>query len=49
MMLIPMSVSGWLCMLMGYQMYFTLCALSIPIVWMIVWLCSPNAVLFKRT
>ena len=49
MMLIPMSVSGWLCMQMGYQMYFTLCALSIPIVWMIVWLCSPNAVLFKRT
>lgn len=46
MMLLPMSVSGWLCVLMGYQMYFSLCSLSIPIVWMIVWLCNPNAVLF---
>lgn len=49
-MVLPMTVSGWLCHLLGYQCFFTLCVLVAPVAWSVLLLCrTKEALACNRT
>lgn len=45
-MVVPMSLSGWLCTMLGYQTYFMGCVALAPVAWLILTLCRTKAILF---
>ena len=48
-MVVPMTLSGWLCTMLGYQTYFLGCVALAPVAWGILKLCRTKAVLFAST
>ena len=37
-MVVPMTLSGWLCMELGYQTFFKLCVAIAPVAWIVLWI-----------
>ena len=37
-MVVPMTLSGWLCMELGYQTFFKLCVVMAPVAWIVLWI-----------
>ena len=37
-MVVPMTLSGWLCMELGYQTFFKLCVAMAPVAWIVLWI-----------
>lgn len=47
-MIVPMAVSGWLCQVLGYPLFFTLTASLAPVAWLVVALSKTKERLLKK-
>lgn len=47
-MILPMALSGWLCKMMGYEAYFTVCSLLAPVAWLVLYATGVQKVLWPE-
>ncbi len=47
-MVVPMTLSGWLCTELGYQTFFLACAAIAPVAWILLVVCKTKSILFNE-
>lgn len=47
-MLAPMALSGWLCAVLGYRMFFYVCSAMAPVAWLILIKCKTKSIILNE-
>ena len=47
-MVVPMTLSGWICTELGYQTFFLACAAIAPVAWILLVVCKTKSILFNE-
>lgn len=47
-MLVPMALSGWLCTVMGFRLFFIICSAMAPVAWIILKVCKTQSIILNE-